>query len=565
MKRIKKLASLVLAMVMVLSMGLTVSATGATAPTDSTPVGNTQAGNGNFTITINDTTKDYVYTAYQIFSGDLSKAADGTKTLSNIVWGSGVDTTKAAAAFPNQTAAEVAANLNEKGFDAEEAQAFAAKIATCLSSTATNSTPVADTTNADQIVGYTIGSLTAGYYLVLNSAVPTTDGSYTRYMMEVVGDVTASPKSDVPTVEKKVKDVNDSTGSTSGWQDYADFDLNDSINYQIRGTLPANYADYEKYTYKFTDTMSAGLTLTPGSVKVYAVNGEDVDVAANRTDITAQASISPVANQVFTVEIPDVKKLSGVIITSATKIVVEYTCTLNENAVTTSVGNENKVKLEYSNDPNHTGTGTPPTGTTPEDVVVVFTFELNTTKVTTVNGVGQPLSGAEFTLEKYSKASENAEGNWSVVNANVAGTGDGKNVFAFNKLDAGIYKLTESKTPAGYNTIEPIYFMVEATYKVDSTTNQNVVDTLTIKGVSETVENPDYTSSESYTETISGQNGSFNATVTSGKIATDVDNQKGSLLPSTGGIGTTIFYVVGGILVVVAGILLVTKKRMSAR
>ena len=221
------------------------------------------------------------------------------------------------------------------------------------------------------------------------------------------------------------------------------------------------------------------------------------------------------------------------------KITVEYTATLNTNAVIGSAGNPNTVNLEYSNNPNQGGEGE--TGTTPDDTVIVFTYK---TVINKVDGEGNPLTGAEFTLEKFVKGDDGVDeyntvkGTWTPIDVvkNAEGT-----EFTFKGLDDGIYRLTESVTPAGYNTIESIVFTVIAEHDI-------------------LADNPALTSltGEAVTGLIT-----FTPVLAEGALTTDVVNNAGSILPSTGGIGTTLFYVFGALLVIGAGVLLVVKKRMS--
>lgn len=593
MKRIKKLASLLLAMVMVLSMGLTVFASGVTPPENNTGVSNTPAGQGSFTITIDDQTKNYVYQAYQIFSGDLSVKQDGTTTLSNIVWGSGVNVTKAEAAFPKKTAAEVAATLDGEGFDAEAARNFAATIAECLSTTSTPSVATTEGEGENQVVvDYKISGLTAGYYLVMNSSVPTVDGDFTRYMMEVVGDVTATPKRGTLEHDKDIV-VPDENGNDT-YVKLNEAPIGETVNYRIPVTLPQNFADYKTYYLEFSDTLTKGLTFDPNSVKVMAGTA---DVTKYFYKEPANVAGLPGENgTTITVSIADLKALNnveGVTITATTPIVLTYSATLNENAVVGLEGNPNYVKVVHSNDPNNSGEGgttpppenpdkpepTHPTGETPQKDVITYTTELTITKT---DAQGNFLPGVEFTLSgsgvnvivvteevfevasdgtywklkdgtytteepvkasdetnneadydstetKYKKVEKiTAKGNGK-TETNVVGTVQEDGTVTFKGLAAGAYTLTESKTLPGYNTIDPINF--------------NVI----------------WTGREFITDNDKIEIGANNTLVTT------IVNQSGSLLPSTGGIGTTIFYVVGGILVVAAGILLVTKKRMSAR
>lgn len=609
MKRIKKLAGLLLAMMMVLSMGLTAFAaetdpvegageessaeeTEATAPTDNTADGNPPAGTGAFTITINDSTEGYVYNAYQIFQGDLN-VVDGVKTLSNIQWGDGVDAAKANAAFPNQTAAQVAESLAgdsaTNAFDTEAAKEFAAKISECLSNTSTQSSRVGD--------HYEISGLNAGYYLVLNSGIPQVDGDYTRYMMEVVGDVTATPKRGTLEHDKSIV-VKDPEGVEG--VDYVKLNeapIGGIVEYRIPVTLPQNFADYTEYYLEFRDTLTKGLTINAGTIKVMA---GDVDITKyfyQGTETITEGDFKD--GTTITVSISDLKglnKIDGITIAADTPIVLTYSATLNEDAVIGIEGNPNYVKVIHSNDPNHSGDGTTtppenpekpepehPTGQTPDKEVITYTTELTILKT---DGEGKFLPGVEFTLSgngvkvvlvTEEAFTEDAEGEyWKLKDGTYTttaptvgdpetdnsadyestttkytktttvvakGEGKGENgavtevkgtvqedgTVTFRGLGAGEYTITESVTLPGYNTIEPITFHIIFTGR-EFITDNDVIEI-----------------------------GANNA------LETTIVNQKGSLLPSTGGIGTTIFYVVGGILVIGAGILLVAKKRMSSK
>lgn len=509
MKNMKKMVSMLLMLIMVLAMGMTALADEVVPDT--------------YTITIKNTTTGHTYEAYQIFTGDLSVKGD-KKVLSNIQWGSGI-TEEGKTAFGDAALKAEALNTTE------DAKAFAKAAAAYLAAPAGTSA----FTEPDS---YTISNLAPGYYLVKDqNGTITGDDTYTGYILEVVGDVTAAPKGDKPEVVKKVDDVNDSTDAenSENWQDSADYDIGDAVPFQLTGTLPENFADYDSYTYIFYDTLSKGLTYNKDA-KVYVVNGAD------RTDVTSQFTITTEdvtgGETTLTVSCTDLKKLIGVTIDAGSEIVVEYTATLNENANIGSLGNPNEVYLEYSNNPNNGGDGD--TGKTPEDVVIVFTFK---TVINKIDGDQKPLTGAEFTLEKYYEA----EKAWQPITVvkNEAGT-----VFTFSGLDDGFYRLTETKTPDGYNTIDPIYFTITAEHEIES--DHPALISLNGKQADEDGE----VLQDGITFTPDQKNGS---------LTTDVVNQAGVELPSTGGIGTTIFYIVGALLMLVAAVLLITKKKMSAQ
>ena len=506
MKHIKKLASLLLVLVMVFALATTAF-----------------AEETAYSITINNSAKDHTYEAYQIFTGDLS----GT-TLSNIVWGSGVSEA-------GQTALGDAAAKAETLKTEADAKAFAKAVAPYLTTAAGSANTVTDGK-------YVISGLAAGYYLVKDQDGSLTGDAdaYTEYIIKVVSDTTATPKSSVPTVEKKVKDTNDSTGVTSDWQDSADYDIGDSIPFQLKATLADNVSSYTTYKVVFHDTLSKGLTYN-NDAKVY-IDGTETN------GFTVTATVNADGTTTLTVSCDDVKALGA---GNSSVITVEYTAKLNENAVLGSAGNPNEVYLEYSNNPNKSENGNNETGETPKDVVIVFTYKTIINKVDSEN---KPLTGAAFKLEKLIKGKDGAADTWTTVKEFTVD--ETTTSFTFSGLDDGQYKLTETKTPAGYNTIDPIYFVIEATH--DETADAPTLKTL----------NAYLTDANGNKQTEMKDGESVNidlgtVDLTAGSITTTVVNKSGSELPSTGGIGTTIFYVLGGVLVLAAVVLLVTKKRMS--
>ena len=525
------------------------------------------AADTTYTLTINGTETGHTYEAYQVFSGKLSE-----NKLSDIQWGSGVagekmlnalkvDTTFGdddSNAFKDVTTASgVAEKLSAYQTDSAEAKEFAKVVGANLKDAA--GTSQEGTSTEQGKYPYTISNLAAGYYLVKdkNNSVPEGDDAYTDFILKIVKNTTATPKSDVPTVEKKVKDVNDSTGDTSDWQDSADHDINDTIEYKLTGDLPSNYDSYTKYAYKFTDTLSKGLTLNKDSIKVYAVKGageqqtkteiKKLEAAGDDGYTVATANYTGTGDKyeggtVLTIDFADLKQAAAatagetLTIDKDTKIVVEYSATLNGNAVIGSAGNPNKVDLTFSNNPGGEGTGT-----TPEDTVIVFTYKVIVNKVKSDNSA---LAGAKFKLEKKIKGQDGAEDTWKELGEKEA-TGDGSNVFTWEGLDDGDYRLTETQTPDGYNSIDPIEFTVTAEHKVvwDGTD-----DALT---------------------SLNGNNASglitFTPSLPDGSLSTNVVNKSGSELPETGGIGTTILYVAGAVCVAAAGVWFGLRRRNSVR
>lgn len=520
MKKLKKAAGVLLALALAL---VTLLGTGTAVRAEDT----TGTATNSLTITNTGDTA-HTFELYQIFTGTY-----GDGTLGNIQWGSGVTDQGQAAYGP---AAKKAESLikEDPGESREEANKFADDLIKNKKDYLT--TPPLKTQEVASDDSYTFDSLDAGYYLVIDEAGTQTgalNGAYTAYILQVVGNADVGTKIDVPKVVKKVKDINDSTGETSDWQDSADYDIGDTIPYQITGTMPSNIDMYSTYKYAFTDTMTKGLSYTANNAKI-TIDGKDV--TGNFTEkITPQKD----GSTEVTWSCDNLKGISRVTLNKESKVVVTYSCTLNENAVIGAAGNPNTVNLTYSNNPNYGGEGD--TGKTPDDKNIVFTYQVIVNKKDQNNAA---LAGAEFTLSKV-KADDTTDTiktfTFSSNTTGIAGT-----IFTASGLDDGTYVLKETKTPSGYNTIEDQYFTISADHDTDS--------------------------DDPALQSLNGDKVSGNATIISftpdqseGSLTTDVINQKGSSLPSTGGIGTTIFYVIGSVLVIGAGVLLITRRRMNKK
>ena len=499
MKTIKRSIALVLAMILTLAMSVTVFA----AP---------NADQNTFSLTLNKAVKGHTYEAYQILSGDLS--ADKA-TLSNIKWGEGIKAEGQTALGGD--AAGYAKKLADMGNNSSELKEQAQIIGANLAS-ASGSVTVTDP-DAKNV----ISNLKPGYYLIKDKD-DSLQGqeSYTEFILHVTDDVNADVKADVPSVEKKVKDTNDTTGETTGWQDSADYDIGDDVPFQLTATLANNIESYKTYSLKFNDTLSKGLDYN-----------NDAVIKLGDKDVTSYFTPSYDAKaKTLTFTCDNILAFGA---KNSDKIVVEYTAKLNENAVIGAAGNPNTVGLEFSNNPNNGGEGD--RGKTPEDKVIVFTYKLTVNKVDKDN---KPLTGAEFSLFKKVKVDGKDELQLvevkKILSTNAEGT-----VFGFTGLDDGTYVLRETKTPDGYNSIEDQTFTISAKHDENS-------------------DNPKLTALTG--DVASGSIINLGVMLEKGELSTDVVNNKGSVLPSTGGAGRVAIYVIGAILVLGGGIVLVTKKRV---
>ena len=470
------------------------------------------------------------FEAYQIFSAKL----DSTGTLSDVKWGNGVKGNKLLVDLQADTtlgdfadcysASDLAKRLAADFNTAEQATKFAAFVAngylSDIKTTGKGSIALPD----------------AGYYLIKD--VTDVDGEYDASnltLLLVSGPETVTPKvkTDIPTLQKKVQDKNDSIGesATTGWQDSADYDIGDTIPYQLTATL-GNVSNFDTYYVEFVDTMEH---LSYNNITSVKVDDKTLNYGEGEGEYK---DVWDSASKTLKVSIKNVKACGA---TNGSKIVVEYTATLDADAVIGSKGNPNEAYLVFSNNPNGTGTGK-----TAPDKNIVFTYKVVANKI---DEHDKPLPGAAFALYKKlptvptngtSYILQDNEPYALIKELNVGVGGKVENEtrtnFEWDGIDDGDYMIKEIITPAGYNSIEPITFKVEAAH-----------DTLS--------DNPQLT------ELKGGDK--FTGSVDNSSLTISIQNRMGSTLPGTGGIGTTIFYVIGGGLMVAAAILLITKKRME--
>ena len=494
MKLFKKLASFILAFAMVMAIAM--------------PSVVMAADNTTYKLTLQNTVKDHTYEVYQVFSGTLS-TKDGKKVLSDLKWGSGVKK----GAY-TETAKAKAETLTDEA----TARAFAKELVDekKLSDPTQTVQSAADKTE--------ITGLAAGYYLVkdTDNSLKGKNDSYTAYILQVVGDATTSVKSDVPSSEKKVKDINDSTETqTTDWQDAADWDIGDEVPFKIEGTLPSNYDKYKTYTLKFHDKEQEGLTFKRDTVKVFI---DDVEIKTG-FDVVEKPGDGDTVDVVF-------ENLKTTKAKNGSKVRVEYKSVLNENANLGKPGNKNTMYMEFSNNPNNEQGGE--TGKTPEDTVIVFTYKVSVNKV---NENNEKLDGAEFTLEK------NVNGVWKTIEKVPGTAGD---VFEFKGIDDGEYRLTEKRAPDNYDMLsDPICFTVRAGH---------------IDGPKPSLE----TFSGDITSGNVGEM-KFTANIENGTLSTIIQNKPGSSLPETGGMGTTVLYAAGTLMILAAAAFLVMKKKAESK
>lgn len=555
MKKVWKGAAAAIA---ALSLGVTgfVGATSAYAATVTT---------GSITIT-DDATTARDYNAYQIFAGEYDTT---TEALSNVTWGTGItDNGKTAliaevrtqvntyntgkpeaeqiklSATP--TAADVAKAITDLGLGDNTAGAKA--LANVFKTAGTlSSTKIALAKDDNQ---YKAEDIATGYYLIEDSTNlgDNKHEAKTSFLLQVVGNATATPKREVPTITKEVEDEKND-GSGNEWGDSADHEIGETFRFKLEATVPANtnLADYNTYKMVFNDSMSAGLTWDSiDSVKITDTNGNDIATVPAENGTTAGYELSANAQQGaaatapntldWTLTLANVKSfMSDAQFVAGFKVTAIYNAKLNGdafvNAANGTTTNLNKVNLSFSNNPNVETE----MGKTPDSTVYVFTYKVNALKT---QGDGTTaLEGAGFTIYKGEKKDSskmsfvwNATKNAYVVAP--AGTqgavtevfSQANGNFSFQGLEEGTYIVSETTTPAGYNT---------------------AADTTVVIGANHSGNNVEFTQGTTTSITVI--------------------NTPGSSLPETGGMGTTILYAAGAAIVLFAGIgLAVALRRRQA-
>lgn len=490
------------------------------------------------------------YSAFQIFKGVISK---DNPTLSGVDWGQNItepdiflanlknDPTIGEKFETAATAQDVLAVISQWSNSDDNSIAFARVVCSYLY-------PNADAKPEPVITDHTggINIPKSGYYLIVDTTYFNPGDYYHAYNSFFLLNVPQVPyvvpinrKVVKPTVEKKVYDNdNNDISSAGGWGSSADHAINEEFKFQLTATLPASenngraYDYYDEYMVTFCDTLSAGITFDRWDTVVINNGGADIP-------IPAENYYSDASNQDLTLSIEDVKTCApGLNLNNGATITVTYTAHLNEKAYVNTAGgasnteNKNSVYLIYSNNPRSSAFF----DRTPESAVCVYTYQLNNTKYRDDDTTGNELAGAGFRLYSGKDCTEEQEvklykkGNfyYPIKDATdkaqdaVEMFSDEHGQFNVKGLDAGTYYLKETKTPDDYSACPDKEIVISATHDV------------------------------------------YNVSL-AGNLSNKIINKKagGITLPSTGGIGTTIFYVVGGGLMVAAIVLLVTKKRME--
>ena len=574
MKKRKKILSLLAAAVMTMTMVLPVAAADTTEGGSGDSPAAPPAAESTYTLTIktNDKSEQHDFQAYQVFSGTIS---EDKNTLSDIEWGSGVKTTEGAVEaelmnkikevkladgtqpFKDCTdAASVAEVLSSTRDESGTVQKFSKAVAEVVKNK--DGAPATKNSEEDGNYTYKITGLKAGYYLVLDKASATAGLVPSANIIRLLGeDMEIDAKIDTATVTKF-------SGEESA-DDSVQYSVGDAVSYTLRGTLPANYdgstADTSTgYQYIFKDTFEK--ELLPANDWEFETGKDDevkkgvtvsVQNGEEKTDVTDKFSIKwNSADQTLTVgidKLDTLKKATGeALVDKDSLVIVKYDALLNAKGDTAGI--DNKVQLQYGEN------------TTKEVEETIFTLGL---KINKVDGTDETkaLKDAEFQLSRkvtkdnnteiqYLKKSEEGKISWVGKEEEATTlTSDKDGKIDIQGIPAGAYILKETKAPDGYNKLDKTVDVVISAEVGKNDSDKKVLSELSVKTKFDGEDEEKFKAGE--------------ADKTTGDVTITIVNNKGAVLPSTGGIGVKVLYVAGAILVIIAGVLLVTRKRMNSK
>ena len=558
-----------------------------------------EGNTGSITISQVEGNENTTFKAYQIFKATVTDSKNGGKTAQNITWASdtvGPKVIDAINRWENAHSLKAEDKLPNKPTPQEVADFITAHAGVCTAgSESTKGTRIATDNilyavanairdevpvKSDIVAGTAWTPNDSGYYLFVTNALSDSSkkDTGTSPIFAAVGGnaVTVTEKTSIPTVGKQVlASAPNNPTSATGWAGVIDSQIGQEVTYKLTGSVADNYATYDSYAYKFTDTLSSGLEYVDGSLTVYAVNKGTYTPINSGYEVTPPNESSRVLTVNFAVDKDNNKKglkdVQGV--DANTQIVVFYKAKLNKNAVTGNgngekKGNFNTVKLEYSNNPYVEGTGTSVEGGAGD-----FTFRLNIKKVD--QGTEKGLGSAVFTIKSNNKYVASEDGNGFVAGELVdvadnsdlpeyvkfKSTDEGK--IAVKGLDAGTYTVTEIKAPNDkYTVANPFTFTIEAKYK----DNAAELEKITVSPSKNDEHRPDVAlgtlDNTPGDNTLTAKKGTV-ANVETGEINITVGNTKSVGLPLTGLNGVTFTWIAGGAVLCIGVAHLIRSRKQA--
>lgn len=543
---------------------------------------------GSITINkVNDANKDNTFKAYQIFNAKVIDAQDGSgKIASDVKWAVDEQTQKAIIEAIKDSKDYSDSKSPLPTVDPITAQDVADWLSANVTTTTASANGAKGTRVAPGDVLYSIAkavindetavdnSIKAGdswtcqndgYYLFVSDGLTdtTSPNTGTSPIFAIVGGnpVTVTEKTSIPTVEKKILDDTADKDATNAleddWKNSGDAWIGQDIDYRLTGHVADNIASYDTYFYEFQDTLSKGLKVvkksdgSPNDLHVYIVdnNGSKKEVKPD-ADKGYEATVNPVeadGTELLKVTFKNLKTVQTatgepIEVGAASKVVVTYKAQLTSDAKYTAAGNTNEVKLVYSNDPMSNGTGT-----SESKKVADYVFGFDVTKIDPANSSAKLDAG--FTVKMIKEGSDKSVEKWlkqdgsfsnDVNDAYTFETTETGNKVSIPGLVAGTYLISESKTPAGYNTIADFEITVAPEYNTDGTLKKLNV-----------------TSNSSMATPTTDKN------VTTTKIPVTIQNKKGSGLPLTGLNGVTFTWIAGGAVLCIGVAHLIRSRKQA--
>lgn len=526
----------------------------------------------SITINKNNANGDVKYKAYQIFKANVVDE-DDNKVVSNIDWASGkakdavlgyLKTVPESGITESSTAQDAAKYLTDHSEGAGKTTAIE-------NSNLFNGLAKAVEQGVDQ-TGAAFGSeivfepkddkgnALQGYYLFVTdeSTLGTEEkpekNTGTSPIFAVVGGkgVTVTEKTSIPTVEKQVLEG-------SNWKKVSDSYIGEEVEYKLTGHVASNIATFNKYEYVFQDTLSKGLEVaknadgTPKDLRVCIVDSKTNTEKEVKLDATNgyQVTVTPdttAGTELLKVSFDNLKAVqdaSGnpISVNADSTVVVTYKAKLNSQVEYKADGATNEVKLVYSNDPMSTGTGT-----SESDEVTDYVFGLDVTKTDSDNTDKKLVASFKVKMTKEGDTEIHNGGKWLTQEGGLVDDAGHAGVFTTNTdgkvfipgLVEGTYEITESETPAGYNTIDPFTITVTPTYDATGTLTNLKVE-----------------SSSNMATATTGNN------ITSTKIPVTIQNKKGSGLPLTGLNGVTFTWIAGGAVLCIGVAHLIRSRKQA--